>query len=78
VPASTFQLVALRVVSSTLCRIPPFSRWFRRFLVSRLITGKTGRDRYVASSAFFDWSELDPPTPPSPRMSPLPRARPPR
>jgi hypothetical protein len=59
-PISTLQLVTLRIIAVSICRVPPFARWFKRFLVFWLIKRKEGTDRYVASSNFFDWSDLDP------------------
>jgi hypothetical protein len=55
---TTMQLVVLRILCQTLCRVGWGSRLLRRILVRVVVKGK-GRDRYAASGGFFNWSELE-------------------
>ncbi len=55
---TTARLIALRTFSATLGRIPAASRLLRRSLTAVLIT-KRSENRYVATSRFFDWKDLD-------------------
>ena len=55
---SPVKLVALRAYMLTLGRFPMFSRLIRRALVFVLIK-QPSKSPYVASSRFFDVSELE-------------------
>lgn len=54
---TTFRLIVLRLYNKTLGRISWFSYLLRRWLVYLLV--KTAKERYTASSKFFDWRELE-------------------
>jgi hypothetical protein len=54
---STRKMILLRIFNITLGRIPFFSRLLRKFLVKIMIKNK--KDKYVASSKFFDWKDLE-------------------
>jgi len=55
---TTGKLVFLRLYSVTLGRARPFSFLLRKALLRLLVKGK--KDKYVASSRFFDPRELNP------------------
>jgi hypothetical protein len=55
---TTGGLLLLRVYVHTLGRFPFFSGMLKKGLVHVLI--KRAKKRYVASSRYFDWSDLDP------------------
>ena len=55
---TTGKLIVLRLYGMTLGRFACFSRLLRRVLVRLLITGR--KEKYVASSRFFDMNELEP------------------
>jgi hypothetical protein len=54
---TTAGLLLLRVYAHTLGRIPFFSRGLKKALVRLLI--QQAKKPYVASSRYFDWSDLD-------------------
>lgn len=54
---TTGKLIVLRIYNITLGRFPFFSIVLKRFLTNRLIKNK--EDKYVASSKFFTWSEIE-------------------
>lgn len=56
-PMTTAGLLLLRVYVHTLGRIPFFSGTLKKTLVHVLI--RRAKKRYVASSRYFDWSDLD-------------------
>ncbi len=53
------RLIALRMFNVTLGRTAWANAFLRRILVALLITRRSGGDRYMASSRFFDPRELD-------------------
>jgi hypothetical protein len=55
---TTRRLIVLRLFNVTLGRFGWGARLLRRLLVRKLITRSSG-PRYMASSRFFDFSELD-------------------
>lgn len=52
-----FRLIILRLINLTLGRIVFFSKLLKRILVKVLI--KDRKDKYVASSKFFTFEELE-------------------
>lgn len=54
---TTSRLIILRLYNVTLGRFAFFSRLLRIILVKILIEGK--KEKYTASSKFFDWRELE-------------------
>ena len=55
---STPKLIFLRLFNMTLGRSALFNKLLRTLLVEVLVRRKGNRERYVASSRFFDPSEL--------------------
>ena len=55
---TTSKLIMLRLFNITLGRIPFFSRLLKKILI-RILIKKQKNKRYVASSRFFDWADLD-------------------
>ncbi|KIL96702.1 hypothetical protein CCC_01568 [Paramagnetospirillum magnetotacticum MS-1] len=53
------RLVVLRLWALSLGRSAAMARLLRWFLVEVLIRRRSSRNRYVASSRFFDMGELD-------------------
>ena len=54
---TTTRLITLRLYAVTLGRFPVFSRLLKETLVRILVKGK--KDKYVASSLFFSWEDLE-------------------
>ncbi len=54
---TSFRLILLRAYNLTLGRVPIFSSLLRKVLLRMLIYNK--KDKYVASSGYFDLKELD-------------------
>jgi len=53
---TTKKLIFLRIYNLTFGKIPFFSRLLKKFLIVFLIKNK--KEKYVASSRFFNWKEL--------------------
>jgi len=56
---SPAKLVILRLFNMTLGRSARCNKWLRRALVFLLIDRAKGRERYMASSRFFEPGDLD-------------------
>ncbi len=54
---TTFKLIMLRLYNITLGRINVFAIILKKILIHVLIVGK--KEKYVASSKFFDFTDLD-------------------
>ena len=54
---TTPRLIMLRLYNITLGRINVFALILKKILIHVLIVGK--KDKYVASSKFFDFNDLD-------------------
>jgi len=55
---TTSKLIILRLFNITLGRVPLFSRGLKSLLIMILIT-KRKKSKYVASSRFFGWRDLN-------------------
>jgi len=55
---TTMKLVLLRLFMITAGRIGWIAEGFKKFMVWRVIASK-GEQKYVASSRFFTWDQLD-------------------
>jgi hypothetical protein len=55
---TSLKLVALRLVMITLGRWGWFAERFKKFMVNKVVVKKS-KDRYVASSRYFTWDQLD-------------------
>ena len=55
---STWKLVALRIVMTTLGRWGWFAERFKKFMVNYVVVKKQ-KDRYVASSRYFTLDQLN-------------------
>jgi len=56
---TTFKLILLRVYNVTLGRSSACGRWLRKLLLKKMIYSKANREKYAATSRYFNLSELD-------------------